>query len=101
MASSYPSDGGGQSQPMQPLRPNDQRNLLFTDKNAEAQLRFVFANPWHFMFRAIFPLFSRHYQQEAESAGAKLQALNSQINELRERFKQAQREVETQNVRFE
>lgn len=41
ITSYYPSDGGGQSQPMYPLRPNDQRNLLFTDKNAEAQLRFV------------------------------------------------------------
>ncbi|KAF8500946.1 P-loop containing nucleoside triphosphate hydrolase protein [Russula emetica] len=71
------SDGGGQSQPMYPLRPNDQRNLLFTDKNAEAQLR--------------------HWQQEAESAEAKLQALNSRLNELRERYKQAQREVETQD----
>jgi len=41
--SSRLSDGGGQSQPMQPLRANDPRNLLFTDQNAETQLRFVFA----------------------------------------------------------
>jgi hypothetical protein len=43
--SSRLSDGGGQSQPMPPLRANDPRNLLFTDQNAETQLRFVFARP--------------------------------------------------------
>lgn len=41
----YLSDGGGQSQPLQSLRPNDPRNLLFTGQNAEAQLRFVFTLP--------------------------------------------------------
>lgn len=41
----HPSDGGGQSQPMQSLRRNDHRNLFFTDQNPETQLRFVFANP--------------------------------------------------------
>ena len=38
-------------------------------------------------------------RKRAESAEAKLQALNSRLNELRERFTQAQREVETQDVR--
>ena len=51
------------------------------------------------LFKFIFRLFRRHWQQEAESAEAKLQALNSRLNELRERFTQAQREVETQDVR--
>ncbi len=53
------------------------------------------------MFKFIFCLLRRDYQQQAESADAKLQALNSRLNELRERFKQAQREVEAQDVRFE
>ena len=51
------------------------------------------------LLKFIFRLFLRHWQQEAESAEAKLQALNSRLNELRERYKQAQREVETQEVR--
>ena len=51
------------------------------------------------LFKFIFRLFRRHWQQEAESAEAKLQALNSRLNELRERFKQAQREIESQEVR--
>ncbi|KAH9990809.1 P-loop containing nucleoside triphosphate hydrolase protein [Russula vinacea] len=70
------NDGGGQSQPMQPLRANDHRKLLFTDQNAETQLR--------------------HWQKEAESADTKLQSLTSRLSELRERYKQAQREIEMQ-----
>ncbi|KAI9509233.1 hypothetical protein F5148DRAFT_978695, partial [Russula earlei] len=54
------SDGGGQSQPLHALKANDPRNLLFSDKNAESQLR-----------------------------------------ELRERFMQAQHEIERPQVRFE
>jgi hypothetical protein len=77
---------------MYPLRPNDQRNLLFTDKNAEAQLRFVLQTLCISVQVHISP-FRRHWQQEAESAEAKLQALNSQLNELRERFKQHNRYV--------
>ena len=45
LISPHLSDGGGQSQPLHSLRPNDPRNLLFTGQNAEAQLRFVFALP--------------------------------------------------------
>lgn len=51
------------------------------------------------LFKFIFRLFRRHWQEQAESAEAKLQALSSRVNELRERFKQAQREVEIQEVR--
>lgn len=59
----------------------------------------LFCKPLASLFKFIFRLFCRHWQQEAESAEAKLQALNSRVNELRERFMQAQREVETQDVR--
>jgi hypothetical protein len=83
---------------MYPLRPNDKRNLLFADKNAEAQLRFV-CKPSASLFKFTFRLLRRHWQQQAESAEAKLQALNSRLNELRERYNQAQREVEAQDVR--
>ncbi|KAI0300233.1 P-loop containing nucleoside triphosphate hydrolase protein [Russula brevipes] len=71
------SDGGGQSQPMHSLRANDPRNLLFTDKNAETQLR--------------------HWEQEAASADEKVQSLTSQLRELRERYNQNQREIEAGN----
>jgi hypothetical protein len=97
------SDGGGQSQPMQSLKPNDPRNLLFTNQNAETQLRLVFTRILRSCSMFISPPFlypsRRHWQEQAESAEAKLQTLKSQLNELRERFKQAQREIETQNVR--
>jgi predicted phage tail protein len=83
---------------MYPLRPNDQRNLLFTDKNAEAQLRFVLQTLGIFV-QVHISSFCRHWQQEAESEEAKLRALNSRLNELRERYKQAQREVGIQEVR--
>jgi multidrug resistance efflux pump len=53
------------------------------------------------MFKFIFRLSHRNWQKDGEAAEAKLQTLTSQLNELRERFKQAQREVETQEVRFE
>jgi hypothetical protein len=59
----------------------------------------LFCKPSASLFKFIFRLFCRHWQQEAESAEAKLQAVNSRLNELRERFKQAQRDVETQQVR--
>jgi multidrug resistance efflux pump len=59
----------------------------------------LFCKPSASLFKFIFRLFRRDWQQEAESAEAKLQALNSRVNELRERFNQAQREVETQGVR--
>jgi chromosome segregation ATPase len=42
----------------------------------------------------------RHWQEQAATAEAKLQALNSRLGELRERFKQAQREVQTLEVRI-
>ena len=51
------------------------------------------------MFKFIFRFSRRYWQKEAESADAKLQALTSRLSELRERFKQAQREVETREVR--
>jgi hypothetical protein len=53
------------------------------------------------MFKFIFLLFRRHWQKEAESADTKLQSLTSRLSELRERYKQAQREIEMQEVRFE
>jgi len=59
----------------------------------------LFCKPSASLFKFIFRLFCRHWQQEAESAEAKLQALYSRLNELRERFKQAQRDVEIQDVR--
>lgn len=59
----------------------------------------LFCKPSASLFKFIFRLFRRDWQQQAESAEAKLQALNSRVNELRERFNQAQREVETQGVR--
>ena len=59
----------------------------------------LFCKPSASLFKFMFRLFCRHWQQEAESAEAKLQALNSRVNELRERYKQAQRDVETQAVR--
>jgi multidrug resistance efflux pump len=59
----------------------------------------LFCKPLASLFKFIFRLFCRHWQQEAESAEAKLQAVNSRLNELRERFKEAQREVETQEAR--
>lgn len=94
-----PSDGGGQSQPIQPLRTNDPRNLLFTDQTAENQLRFVVANPQWSCSGSHFSFF-RFYQEQATSTDAKLQTLTSRLGELRERFKQAQREIETGEVRF-
>jgi len=42
----------------------------------------------------------RHWQDKAASADAKLQTLNAQFGEVRERFKQAQREIETHEVRI-
>ncbi|KAH9980223.1 hypothetical protein BGW80DRAFT_1274148 [Lactifluus volemus] len=71
------SDGGGQSQPMQSLRAKDPRNLLFTDQSAESQLR--------------------HWQERAASADTTLKTLTSRISELRNRFTQAQREVESRD----
>jgi multidrug resistance efflux pump len=59
----------------------------------------LFSNRSASLFKFIFRLFRRHWQQEAESAEAKLRALNSRVNELRERFKQAQSDVEVQQVR--
>lgn len=59
----------------------------------------LFCKPSTSLFKFTFRLLCRHWQQQAESAEAKLQALNSRLNELRERYKQAQREVETQDVR--
>ena len=59
----------------------------------------LFCKPLASLFNFIFRLFRRHWQQEAESEEAKLRALNSRLNELRERYKQAQREVGMQEVR--
>ncbi|KAI0250769.1 hypothetical protein BJV78DRAFT_1127436, partial [Lactifluus subvellereus] len=67
-------DGGGQSQPMQQLRAKDSRNLLFTDQSAESQLR--------------------HWRERAAAAETNLQTLNSRVGELRNRYTQAQREIE-------
>jgi hypothetical protein len=86
---------------MYPLRTNDPRNLLFTDKNAETQLRFVFANSYVQVQIRLYFLSRRHWEQEAASAEEKLKSLTSQLSELRERFNQNQREIEAGNVRFE
>lgn len=51
------------------------------------------------LFKFTYHLIRRHWQQEAESEEAKLRALSSRVNELRERYNQAQREVEKQQVR--
>jgi hypothetical protein len=59
----------------------------------------LFCKPSASLFKFTFHLIHRHYQQEAESEEAKLRALNSQLIELRERYNQAQREVEIQEVR--
>jgi hypothetical protein len=85
---------------MYSLRTNDPRNLLFTDKNAETQLRFVLANSYVQVQIRLSFLYRRHWQQEAASADEKLQSLTSQLRELRERFNQNQREIEAGNVRF-
>jgi hypothetical protein len=47
----------------------------------------------HFLFLSL-----RHWQEQAASADTKLQTLTSRLNELRERFKQAQRDIETHEV---
>jgi hypothetical protein len=41
----------------------------------------------------------RNWQDKAASADAKLQSLTAQLSEVRERFNQAQREIETHEVR--
>ncbi|KAN0139913.1 P-loop containing nucleoside triphosphate hydrolase protein [Lactarius tabidus] len=68
------NDGGGQSQPMHPLKAGDPRFLLFTGENPEAQLR--------------------HWRDQAATAEQNLQALNLRLREVRNSFMQAQREIE-------
>lgn len=46
------------------------------------------------------PLSRRNWQDKAASADAKLRTLMAQLGEVRERFNQAQREIETQEVRI-
>jgi hypothetical protein len=47
------------------------------------------------------PLHSRrNWQDKAASAEAKLKTLMAQLDEVRGRFRQAQREIETQEVRI-
>jgi hypothetical protein len=41
----------------------------------------------------------RNWQDKAASADAKLQSLTAQLSEVRERFNQAKREIETHEVR--
>jgi len=54
-----------------------------------------------FKFIIIIIFFSRrHWQEQAATAETKLQTQNSLLGELRERFNQAQREVQTQEVRI-
>jgi hypothetical protein len=59
-----------------------------------------FLQTFGIVFKFIFCLSRRYWQAEAETAEAKLQTLTSQVNGLRERFRQTQREVETQEVWF-
>jgi hypothetical protein len=53
------------------------------------------------MFKFIFMTPSRYWREQAAAENAKVQTLNSRLSELRERFMQAQREIETGQVRFE
>ncbi|KAI9443259.1 P-loop containing nucleoside triphosphate hydrolase protein [Lactarius indigo] len=68
------NDGGGQSQPMQPLKSNDPRLLLFTGENPETQLR--------------------HWREKAADAEKTLHALNSRLNEMRDSYRKMQHEIE-------
>lgn len=68
------NDGGGQSQPMQPLKAGDPRFLLFTGENPEAQLR--------------------HWREQAATAEKNLQALNLRLREVRDGYVQVRREIE-------
>ncbi|KAI0304378.1 P-loop containing nucleoside triphosphate hydrolase protein [Multifurca ochricompacta] len=69
-------DGGGQSQPIPPLRAGDPRNLLFTGQDAETQLQY--------------------WQGQSAAAEANIRTLTSQLSELRDRFTQpnARRKIE-------
>jgi len=46
------------------------------------------------------PLSRRNWQDKAASAEDRLQTLVAQLGEVRERFNQVQREIETQEVRI-
>ncbi|KAH9042087.1 P-loop containing nucleoside triphosphate hydrolase protein [Lactarius pseudohatsudake] len=68
------NDGGGQSQPMQPLKPGDPRSLLFTGENPETQLRY--------------------WREKAADAEKTLHELNSRLDEMRDSYRKMQREIE-------
>ncbi|KAH9049872.1 P-loop containing nucleoside triphosphate hydrolase protein [Lactarius hengduanensis] len=68
------NDGGGQSQPMQSLKPGDPRSLLFTGENPETQLRY--------------------WREKAADAEKTLHELNSRLDEMRDSYRKMQREIE-------
>ncbi|THH19093.1 hypothetical protein EW146_g2017 [Bondarzewia mesenterica] len=76
----YP-EGGGSSQPLQKMRPNDPRNLLFTGQDAATQLK--------------------HWQAEGAAAEAHYHNLSRQVTESRHKYTDLQRTIETlkQNAR--
>ncbi|KAI9465450.1 P-loop containing nucleoside triphosphate hydrolase protein [Lactarius psammicola] len=67
------NDGGGQSQPMQQLKANDPRLLLFTGENPETQLR--------------------NWREKVADAEKTLQALTSRNGEMRDSYMKMQREI--------
>ncbi|KAI0061628.1 P-loop containing nucleoside triphosphate hydrolase protein [Artomyces pyxidatus] len=69
----YP-DGGGQSSPIQVVRSGDPRNLLFTNEDADSQLR--------------------RWQEHAQQADAKCREINKRTLESRQQFTELQKAAE-------